>query len=200
MNPAKRLDALQALPKLEVLRVAFDTLDPSDCAVLPLIPNLESLTIESGCCEAATAVAVGRSASLRRFECLQDCLFDDSSIESLLNNERLEDLKIAGVLSEPAILKLKQLPNLKTLSVRSNALDTDASKRLQQAFQPLQHFSCGDLQLTMGKIAIGKDRLERWVPDAGGNSSMNLKGESWRVCWANASSTTCEKMLKAGAP
>ena len=178
VNPAKRLDALQDLPNLGVLRVAFETYDPSDCAVLPLIPDLESLTIESGCCDAATAVAVGKSVSLRRFECLQDCLFDDSSIEALLNNESLDDLRIAGVLSEPAILKLKQLPNLKTLSVRSNALDSDASKRLAQAFQPLKYFSCGDLQLTMGKIAIGKDRLERWVPDEGRKQFDELEGRT----------------------
>lgn len=81
--------------------------------------------------------------------------------------KRLEHLQIGGFLSESAIAKLSELPDLQSLSVRSDLLDEAAIARLRKLFQNLEYFDARPLDLSMGKISQGSDGRFRWVPASG---------------------------------
>jgi len=190
------LAALKSFQGLKDLVASFKTFDPQDCAMLASIPSLESLTIGSGLCDASTAVAVGKNASIGRLVCRQYCLFNDASISELLENDGLTTLNIGGYLSETAISKLQKSPTLRRLSIHSDLIDDDATSRLRDSMQQLEHFEVRPLRLSLGSIIMGSDGLERWVPDVGRKPFDDLEGHSLDDMFGKLQLSDIQKELK----
>ncbi len=161
------LHVLRNLPNQETLEVFFHTLSPNDVASLGSIKSLSSLRVDSGFSDDSLAASLKNAPDMRGLLGNQDCLMSDAGIDYLADCKRLEHLQIGGFLSESAIAKLSELPDLQSLSVRSDLLDEAAIARLRKLFQNLEYFDARPLELSMGKISQGSDGRFRWVPASG---------------------------------
>ncbi len=168
------LDTLSHIPNLGLIDASVDTHDPAKWSFIAGAKALKDFRISEGFCDDSIVAFLQQNKNVRRFSTNQICMLTDSGVSELCKCSHLEAIDISGAICEASIEKLGQMPNLERLSVGTTLIDEESKKRLQEKLSRIRSFRLSETPRSL----IGKDGLQRMVPDQGRSAFDALEGTS----------------------
>ena len=172
------LSVLASLPNLNSIQFWVNSFDAGLWQFIGDCPKLRSFEVMVGVSDDRLADWVAKSRSLRGFRLGQDMFMTDAGVKKFAECDHLEWLTVGGDISKEAVMSLRRLPNLDSLTVWSDGLSDDDMQELKEVFKDLRHLDLREHFPSIGKVAPSEDGFYRDLPDVGRAKLDALEGQS----------------------
>ena len=190
------LSVLASLPNLKSIQVWVESFDSGLWQFVGDCPKLELFDILTGVSDDQLAQWVAKNPSLRKVGLGQDMVMTDAGVKKFAQCDHLESLSLGGDISKDAVMSLRRLPNLASLSVWSDELSSGDRQELKEAFKDLRHLDLRDHYPSIGKRTRGDDGFLRSTPDEGRAKLDALEGQGFQELLKDSLSPEIQKQLK----
>ena len=190
------LSVLASLPNLTSIQIWVNSLDTELWKFVGDCPKLRSFDILTGVSDNKLADWVAKSRSLRHISLGQDMFMTDAGVKKFAECDQLESLTVGGKISKDAVMSLRRLPNLGSLTVWSDELSVDDQQDLKEAFKDLRRFESREHYPSIGKVNPGEDGFFRDVPEGGRAKLDALEGQGIEKLLKDSLSAEIKEKLK----
>lgn len=158
---AKNVEVLGKLKSLTDLALDLSPQSTDAYEFVRHANRLTSIRVQNGIIDDRMASLIQKNDVLRSFQTHQNCVMTDEGVSLISASSSLQHLSIGGFITRDAAERLLKMPTLKSLNLDSDLLSASDREELMALKAP-GTTSFGDLELSTGKIVVGRDGIWRY--------------------------------------